>query len=144
MQVPDSCMQVPNYLVHGDPHVPNMSMKENFEKKLFYNAPLRHRPMFSAVSLEGIINSKKIKKIQKLGILVFLWKISCVPKLRWFGGGRKNARIPGGTIWSFNFSQFLKKREFFHHLQITQIFLYMVTHMRKTCVCKKILKKIIL
>src|SRR3954471_7783101 len=43
-----------------------------------------------------------------------------------------------------NLSQFLKKREFFHHLQITQIFLYMVTHMCKTCVCKKKLKKIIL
>ena len=48
----------------------------------------------------------------------------------------------GGTIWS-NLSQFLKKREFFHHLQITQIFLYMVTHMCKTCVYKKILKKLI-
>ena len=43
-----------------------------------------------------------------------------------------------------NLSHFLKKHEFFHHLQITQIFLYMVTHMCKTCVCKKILKKIIL
>ena len=52
--------------------------------------------------------------------------------------------FPEGPFGLFNLSQFLKKCEFFHHLQITQIFLYMVTHMCKTCVCKKILKKIIL
>ena len=34
--------------------------------------------MFSAVSLEGIINSKKFKKIQKLGNLVlFVEEIMC-------------------------------------------------------------------
>ena len=49
----------------------------------------------------------------------------------------------GGTIWS-NLSQFLNIRDFFHHLQITQIFLYMVTHMCQTCLRKKIWKNNIL
>src|SRR3954462_3642603 len=110
-----------------------------FGKKLFYNAPLRHRPMFSAVSLEGIINSKTFKKIQKLGNLVlFVEEIMCAKtEVIW----RCSKKCPHS--WRdhlVNLSQFLKKREFFHHLKITQIFLYIVTHMCKTCVCKKSLK----
>ena len=29
----------PNFLVHGDPHVPNMDMKENLEKEYFTMPP---------------------------------------------------------------------------------------------------------
>src|SRR3954467_10687546 len=92
--------------------------------------------MFSAVSLEGIINSKKIKKIKKLGNLVlFVEEIMCAKTEVIWRWSKK---------WPHSRRLVFKKREFFHHLQITQIFLYMVTHMCKTCVCKKILKKNIL
>ena len=62
----------PNFLLHGDPHVPNMSMKGNLEKNIFYSAPLRYRPMFWSVSLEGSINLKTIQKNIKL------WKPSFI------------------------------------------------------------------
>ena len=87
--------------------------------------------MFSAVSLEGIINSKKFKKIQNLGNLaLFVQEIMCA-KIEVIWRWSKKSPHSGGAIWS-NLSQFLKKGEFFHHLQITQIFLYMVTHMCQT------------
>ena len=75
-----------------------MSMKEIFEKKLFYSAPLMHRPMFSAVSLEGIINSKKFKKIKNLGNLaLFVQEIMCA-KIEVIWRWLKNARIPEGPF----------------------------------------------
>ena len=118
--------------------------ERNFWKKLFYNAPLRHRPMFSAASLEGIINSKKSKKIQNLrNLALFVQEIMCV-KIEVIWRLSKKCPHSGGTIWSFNLSQSLKKGEFFHHLQITQIFLYMVTHMCQTWLWIKIWKNNIL
>ena len=129
----------PNFLVHGDPHVPNMCMKECFGKKLFYNAPLRHRPMFLSVSLEGIINSKEFKKIKNLGNqALFAQEIMCA-KIEVIWRWSKKCPHSGGTI-----KPVFEKGEFFHHLQITPIFLYMVTHMCQTCVWKKVLEKIIL
>ena len=81
------------------------------KKKLFYNAPLRHRPMFSAVSLEGIINSKKFKKIQNLGNLaLFVQEIMCA-KIEVIWRWLKKSPHSGGTIWS-NLSQFLNKCDF--------------------------------
>ena len=90
--------------------------ERNFWKKLFYNAPLRHRPMFSAVSLEGIINSKKFKKIQNLGNLaLFVQEIMCA-KIEVIWRWSKKSPHSGGTIWS-KLMPFLIKGDFFHHLQ---------------------------
>ena len=112
-----------------------------FWKKLFYNATLRHRPMFSAVSLEGIINSKKFKKIQNLGNLaLFVQEIMCA-KIEVIWRWSKKSPHSGGTIWS-NLSHFLNKGDFFHHLQITQFLYDTVTHMCQTCPWKKIWKNI--
>ena len=137
-------LQITPIFLYMVTHMCQTCLWKKFLKTLFYNAPLRHRPMFSAVSLEGIINSNKFKKIQNLeNLALFVQEIMCA-KIEVIWRWSKKCPHSGGTIWSFNLSQFLKKRAFFHHLQITQIFLYMVTHMCKTCVCKKILKKIIL
>ena len=55
--------------------------------------------MFSAVSLEGIINSKKFKKIQKLGNLVlFVDEIICA-KFEVIWRWSKKCPHSGGTIW---------------------------------------------
>ena len=86
----------------------------------------------------------KFKKIQKkyktLETYLYLCKRSCVQKLMWFRGGRKNHRIMEGPFG--HLSQFLNKSDFLHHLQITQIFLYMVTYMWQRCIWKKVWKYI--
>ena len=70
-----------------------------------------HRPMFSAVSLEGIINSKKFEKIQNLvRLALFVQGIMCA-KIEVIWRWSKKCPHSGGTIWS-NLSQFLKKVNF--------------------------------
>ena len=88
--------------------------------------------MFSAVSLEGIINSKKFKKIQNLGNLaLFVQEIMCA-KIEVIWRWSKKSPHSGGTVWS-NLSHFLNKGGFFHHLQITQFLYDTVTRMCQTC-----------
>ena len=116
--------------------------ERNFWKKLFYNAPLRHRPMFSAVSLEGIINSKKFKKIQNLGNLaLFVQEIMCA-KIEVIWRWLKKSPHSGGTIWS-KLKPFFEQRWFFPPPPITQFLYDTVTHMCQTCPWKKIWKKIL-
>ena len=136
-------LQSPNFSMTRWPTCAKHVHERKFGKNIFYNAPLRYRPMFWSVSLEGTIDSKKFKKNIKP------WKPSFVCArdhvCQNWGDLEVVEKMPAfRRDHLVNLSQFLKKGEFFHHLQITQIFLYMVNHMCKTCVCKKILKKIIL
>ena len=91
-----------------------------------------HRPMFSAVSLEGIINSKKFVEIQNLvKLALFVQGIMCA-KIEVIWRWSEKSPHSGGTIWS-NLSHFSNKGDFFHHLQITQFLYDTVTHMSQTC-----------
>ena len=58
-------LQITQFLYDTATHMCQTCPWKKIWKNIFYNAPLRYKPMFWSVSLEGSINSKKFKKIIK-------------------------------------------------------------------------------
>ena len=117
--------------------------KKIWKKYIFYNAPMRYRPMFWSVSLEGSINSKKIQKNIKP------WKPSFVCARDHVCQNWGNLEVVEKITafrrdhWS-KLKPFSEQRWFFPPPTMTQFPYDTVTHMCQTCPWKKIWKKYIL